>query len=283
MSAKQRIKNIYNELNENQRRVADYFLKIDIEELNSSIETVAQKVGTSVASISRFCRRLDYKNFQQFKIALSQDLKYKSDEVLPIFQESDDEDLTIRRAFARGITNLQDTEKTVDFTLLKKTAELISSSGMLYFFGLGGSGSIGKLAALLFSHTGFRAEVVTDPYEMLVRAGHMKKEDLLIAISHTGNTKAVIEAAVFAHGRKIKVIAITNYLNSHLTETADIVLLTACYEGNIHFAQSNSMIAQLAIIDALYVLSASRSPRCIVGRVNEIEHQMKSRLRYNEK
>ncbi len=282
MSAKQRIKNIYNELNENQRKVADYFLRIGIDELNSSIEKAARTVGTSVASISRFCRRLDYENFQQFKIALSQDLKYKADEILPIFQESDDEDLTIRRAFARGITNLQDTEKTVDFTLLKKAAKLISGSEMLYFFGLGGSGGIGKLGSLLFSHTGFRAEVVTDPYEMLVRAGHMKKEDLLIAVSHTGNTKAVVEAAAFARGRKIKVIAITNYKNAQLAAAADIVLLTACYEGNVHFAQSNSMIAQLAIIDALYVLSASRSPRSIVGRVNEIERQMKSRLRYRE-
>ncbi|MFP4385150.1 MAG: hypothetical protein ACLFSE_13985 [Spirochaetia bacterium] len=44
-----------------------------------------------------------------------------------------DEDLTIRPAFSRGITNRQDTEKTVDFNLLKKAAKLKLNQAAMFF------------------------------------------------------------------------------------------------------------------------------------------------------
>jgi DNA-binding MurR/RpiR family transcriptional regulator len=278
MSTKTRIKNLYADLPPNQQRVAGFFLRAELDDLNLPIGEISQRIGTSVASISRFCRSIGYDSFGQFKLALSQDIKYRGDEVLPIFQESDDADTTIRRIFAEGITNLQETEKQVGFAEIKRAAELIRSAGSLRLIGLGGSGGVAKLGALLFSHLGIVAHAVSDPYEMLVLSGHANKDTLLIAISHSGETTSVVESLELAKTRGCPTIAITNYAESRL-KAADATLLTNCYEGRVHFAQSNSMIPQIAILDSLYAILASEATADVVKAVGTIEEAVASRLR----
>ena len=143
MSATTQIKTMYNGLRPVQKRIADYFLGADFDALDASIEKVASKSGTSVASISRFCKKLGYESFGQFKITMSRDMKYEPDTVLPIFRMDDDPDLSIRKVFSEAITNLQATQGTVDFGAIKAAAARILKSDIVYLFGLGGSGGVG--------------------------------------------------------------------------------------------------------------------------------------------
>ncbi len=279
MSANTQIKTIYNGLRPVQRRIADYFIGADFQALNASIEEVAEKTGASVASISRFCKKLGYASFGQFKITLSRDLKYEPDTVLPIFSLDDDADLSVRKVFSEAITNLQATQGSVDFGAIRKAALLIRRSAVLYFLGLGGSGGVGYLGELLFSHIGRKAVSVSDPYKMIVSAGHADAKSLIIGLSHSGRTRSVIEAVRIARGNGAPVVGITNYGASPLAASVDILLLTACHERQMHFAQSDSMVAQLTIIRALYMLTASKSSEKTVRNVNDIEKYVGSMIR----
>jgi len=283
MSVLTQLKTVYNELKPVQKIIADYFLGTDFESLGASIEDVAKLTCTSVASISRFCKTLGFESFQQFKITLSRDLKYEPDTVLPIFKMDDDPDLSIRKVFSEAVTNLQATEGVVGFDLIKMAAEKIMQSKTVYFFGLGGSGRVGLMGEVWFSHIGYSAVAVIDPYEMIVTAGHADKKCNIIALSHSGATREVIEAAEIAKERGAFIIGITNYSKSPLAGLADAILLTACPERRVHFAQSNSMVAQSTLIRALYILAAARSTSDVVKRVNTIERNVHRRLRMRVK
>jgi RpiR family transcriptional regulator, carbohydrate utilization regulator len=279
MSAVGKIKKAYAELRTSQQNIADYFLETDVNGAGSSIDEIAEKVGTSVASISRFCKKIGFDSFGQFKIDLSRDKTYEPDRVLPIFKPTDDEDVCIHKAFSEAVTNLQDTELSVDFSVMKKVVDAIVKSGIIYFFGLGGSGGIGKLGELLFSHLGYRTKAISDPYEMAIAGGHTRKGDLAFGLSHTGRNKVVIESVRTAAARGAVTAALTNYRDSALAESAEYVLETACYEGRIHFAQSNSMVAQITIVNALYLLTASRSSEEVIREVDIIEESCQRSLR----
>lgn len=279
MSVLTHLKTTYNELKPVQKIIADYFLGTDFESLNASIEDIAKKTGTSVASISRFCKKLGYESFQHFKISLSRDLKYEPETVLPIFSMDDGPDLSIRKVFSEAVSNLQATEGIVDFDSIKKVAEMIVKTKIVYFFGLGGSGKVGTLGEVWFSHIGYTSRAVIDPYEMIVTAGHADDKCNIIALSHSGSTTPVIEAAEIAKSNNAFVIGITNYRKSPLAGLADAVLLTACPERQVHFAQSNSMVAQSTLLRSLYILAASKSRGIAEKRVNSIEKDVKSRLR----
>ncbi|MEW5815210.1 MAG: MurR/RpiR family transcriptional regulator [Spirochaetota bacterium] len=274
-----KIKEAYQDLKPKQKMIADYFLEVDFEGINASIDEIARIIGTSVASISRFCKKLNYDNFQRFKISLSQDLKYSSDVVLPIFRATDDDDLVIQKVFAEAVTNLHDTEKRVEFGLLKQAVEKIVTCEMLYFIGQGGSGGVCSLGRILFSHIGYKTVALVDTYETWVCMGHVKSNYVVVGISHTGKTAIVVNAVREARKNGAFTIAITNYPDSQLAKSAHIALLTACYEGRIHFAQSNSMITQIALLNALYLLTASRCSHPVIENVNKIEGYVSSHIR----
>jgi DNA-binding MurR/RpiR family transcriptional regulator len=279
MSVLKQMNSVYNELKPVQRIIADYFLAADFESLNSSIEDVAKRTGTSVASVSRFCKRVGYDSFQHFKISLSRDLKYAPDTVLPIFNMDDDPKLSIRKVFSEAISNLQATEAVVSFDAIKRAAERIIETKTVYFFGLGGSGKVGSIGEVWFSHIGYTARAFSDPYEMIVTAGHAQPAHNIIALSHSGSTVPVINAVNIARSNKAFIIGITNYSKSLIAQLSEVVLLTACPERRVHFAQSNSMVAQSTILRSLYILAAARNGKGVGERVDDIEASVNARLR----
>ena len=279
MSVIKKIKIVYNDLKPAQKKIADYFMSADFDAINGSIGDIAKKIGVSIASISRFCRYLGFDNFQHFKITYSRDIKYEPDTILPIFNMNDDPALCIRKVFSEAITNLQATEGTIDASSLKTLVDKIKASRALYFFGLGGSGGVGYLGELLFSHLGYIAHSINDPYRMIVSAGHSDEKTVIVGLSHSGCTREVIESIKIAKSNGAFTSAITNYKKSPLAGIADLVLFTACHERRVHFAQSNSMVSQLTIIHALYVLTASKSRDSIIKKVNIIEENVKKDLR----
>ncbi len=279
MSVLETIKTLYNELKPVQRKIADFFLEIDFDSLNASIEEYARRIGASVASVSRFCNKMGFDSFQKFKINLSREIQYEPEIILPIFKTSDDPALTLRKVFSEAITNLQATQGAISVESLKAVMERIGKSEFLYFMGLGGSGGVGYLGELLFSHLGCKSKALSDPYTMLVCAGHVKKNHTVIGISHSGNTREVVEAVKIGRSKGAFTVGITNYNNSPLMQVAEVCLLTACHEPRVHFAQSNSMVAQLTLIHTLYILAASRSSRSIISEVNRIEKTVDANLR----
>ena len=283
MSVANSIKTVYKDLKPVQKQIAEYLLSMDFEALHATIDEYARRIGTSVASISRFCQKIGYESFQELKISLSREMGNAPEMVLPIFAPDDDPDLSIRKVFSEAATNLQATESTVHFETVKEAAEQIAACDRLYFFGMGGSGGVGKLGEVMFSHIGFSARSISDPYSMLVSAGHMGQHQALIGLSHTGATRAVVDALRIARERKAFTVAITNYASSPLAGTAMVTLTTSCHEHRVHFAQSNSMVAQLTLIRALYILVASRSSAAVAQKVDRIEESVKRNLRIKNK
>lgn len=269
-------------MNPGQRRIAEFFLGLSFEDLNASIDEIARRADTSVASISRFCKKLGFESFQHLKMSLSRDLREETVAPLPLFLPNDEPDLVIRKVFAEAVMNLQDTEQTIDFNLVRQTVGEIVHCGAISFLGMGGSGGVAMLGSQLFTHLGYRSQAVCDPYAMLVGAGHAQPGQVMVGISHTGRTRSVVDALEIAGENGAVTVGITNYRASPLADTARLVLLTACYEGRVHIAQSNSIIPQVAIINILYLLAASRSAREVQERLERIEQSVRNHLRILE-
>ena len=279
MSVFTRLKTSYGDLKPVQRIIADYFLGTDFESLNASIEEVAKKSGTSVASVSRFCKMLGYESFQHFKMSLSRDIKYEPKRVLPDFNTEDDPELVIRKVFSEAVFNLQATEGTVDFQGIKTAAERIVKSRVLYFYGVGGSGKAGAIGEEWFSHIGYNVRSLSDMYEMLVTAEHAEHGYTVVALSHSGLTAPVVNAASIARSHGACIVGVTNYRRSPLAEVSDVLLLTACPERRVHVVRSNSIVAQSTILRALYMLAAVRSRKGVEQSVGRIEDHVSALLR----
>ena len=80
----------------------------------------------------------------------------------------------------------------------------------------------------------------------------MNEKQVAIIISFSGQTKDTIDVAQEAKKAGAKVIAITRYQKSPLTEYADAVLLTGAVEGPLQGGSTSAKVAQLYLLDILY-------------------------------
>jgi RpiR family transcriptional regulator, repressor of rpiB and als operon len=82
----------------------------------------------------------------------------------------------------------------------------------------------------------------------------------VIAFSHSGQTMVVVEAVQQARKNGAKIIAVTNSPMSVLAEQSDVVLCASAVESPLTGENAAARIAQLIIVDALFVAVAQRNP-----------------------
>jgi DNA-binding MurR/RpiR family transcriptional regulator len=79
----------------------------------------------------------------------------------------------------------------------------------------------------------------------------------------------VLEAARLARNNGARIIALTNYPNSALAGIADVVLLSTARGSALMSENAAARIAQLNIIDALFVCVAQRDMQQAVGNLEK--------------
>lgn len=80
----------------------------------------------------------------------------------------------------------------------------------------------------------------------------MTEEDVVIAISHSGETVNIIEVVEMSKKSGATCIIITSNENTTLAKMADILLLTQARETENRSDAMISRLVQLALIDTLY-------------------------------
>ncbi|MGR4030749.1 MurR/RpiR family transcriptional regulator, partial [Bacillus sp. ZZQ-131] len=129
----------------------------------------------------------------------------------------------------------------------------LQEASRIEFYGNGGSGIIAMDAYHKFMRTGISCIAHTDSHFQIMGAGLLSKNSVVIGISHSGSNKGLLEALEVAKARGAKIIAITSYKKSALSQLADITLYTSTRETEFRTEASSSRLAQLSLLDTLYV------------------------------
>ena len=236
-----------------ERRVAEYVLQHPENVVNKTITEIAEESHSSEATVVRFCRRLGYKGFQGLKIAIAQDIVPPIQVMYEGISENDSVEDIKNKVFYSSIEALQDTLKLVDTESLSRAIDAIYEARNIDIYGMGGSGVIARDVAHKFLKIGVRSNVYVDSHLQILSATNLGPKDVVIGISHSGNTKDIVKALDVARHRGATTICITHYAKSPITLVSDIQLYTTAKEMMFRSDGMTSRIAQLAIIDSLYV------------------------------
>jgi len=132
---------------------------------------------------------------------------------------------------------------------------LFQCSGRLIITGMGKMGLVGRKAASTFSSTGAPA-IFLHPVDALHGdMGVVTNDDVVIALSNSGNTQEVIELLSYMHRRGVPVIVLTGQLNSPLATSGTVVIDTSVEReaDPIAVAPTASSTVALAMCDALAI------------------------------
>ena len=144
-------------------------------------------------------------------------------------------------------------EQSLGEEFVRAVEIILNCRGKLIVTGMGKSGHIAcKIAATLAS-TGTPSFFLHPAEAFHGDLGMISKEDVILALSYSGETDEILKVVPFVHENGNKLIAITGKAQSSLARNADVhldimVRKEACI---LHLAPTTSTTAQLAMGDAL--------------------------------
>ncbi|MCD2172427.1 MurR/RpiR family transcriptional regulator [Rhizobium sp. C4] len=227
----------------------------------TSLKKVATEAGVSEAMVVKISKKLGFSGYRQFRAAL---VGYNALPTAEMHHELSPDDTSrdiVQKVFRASIQALEETLAILDIAAFDRAADLIHAARQLDFYGVGGSAQIARDVSHKFLRIGVRAGVFDDAHMMLMSAALLGAEDTAIGFSHSGNTMAVIEALQLARRNGARTIAITNYDSSPLARLADVVLCSTAQGSPLIGENAAARIAQLNILDALFVAVAQRDYR----------------------
>ena len=126
--------------------------------------------------------------------------------------------------------NARSTFSNIDEAQLERVISAILRAKKIYVLGIGHSGMFGRILAMKLNHVGLRAYTVFDeinpPFE---------KDDLLIAISQSGETKTIVALAEKAIKLEGSVLGVTSEAESTLAKISETVLLIQKNADDVSF------------------------------------------------
>ncbi|MBI2437889.1 MAG: MurR/RpiR family transcriptional regulator [Lentisphaerae bacterium] len=257
-----------------EKLVADYIRRHLEKAPLLSVHAIARTTGVSVASVSRMARKLGYPGFKEFRIGLARETPSPISTIYRAITPDDSGRTVAQKVFVGNIRSLQETLKILDIGTCIRAARAISAAERVVFVGIGSSGCVAQDAALRFMHLDIQAEACQDSYQMLVRAMQAGKKQVVVGISHSGRSLATVQALALARDNGATTVGISNYVKSPLRNVSRIFFCTAFRENSVKAAALSSAVAQMCLMDALYVLVARQgrvTPK--VEQVNAIVEQ----------
>ncbi|MEF2782542.1 MAG: MurR/RpiR family transcriptional regulator [Clostridium sp.] len=253
MSCIYKIKQSSSSFTATEKRIAEYILNNREQALEFTAQKLAEETDTSAAALIRFAQKLGYMGITAMKLDLAKD-EDESDELFNVLiEENDSIELMVKKVQKISERNIQQTYKLLNITNLNNAIDKVKQAKNIYLIGIGGSGIV--CMDFMQKLTRINRNVIyhEDFDVLLARLAHIDKEDILIAISYSGETQMVNLAVDYAKEKYVSVIAITQYnVKSTLSKNADIKLYTPIEEKELRLGAISSRNSALVLTDLIY-------------------------------
>ncbi|MDO4466860.1 MAG: MurR/RpiR family transcriptional regulator [Bacillota bacterium] len=194
-------------LNDSEVEILDYCIKNAKKISNMKIKEVADELFTSPASLVRFCKKLGFNGFSEFKATIKMEASHSIE--LPRICADD------------FFKDIQTTIRLIDETTIEKIIHQIHQRNRLDIYAVGSSRVVANQLASLFQSIGINAFSFEDSNLMNISASNRTNGDLVIAISISGETKLPLKACNIAKENGALIVSVTNIGNNTLSRNAD--------------------------------------------------------------
>lgn len=196
-------------LNNLEMMVYNFVVKNRDKVMYMTIRELADAAGVSTTTVLRFCRKLNYEGYSEFRVRFKlyleqnepQQANFGASEIISFFRSVNNDEFD---------------------ALLEEAVDIILESERIIFVGAGTSGALAKYGARFFSNVGKFSNHIDDPYFPVTN--DMAKNALAIVLSVSGETEEILRFASQFSLHRCKVLSVTSHENSSLAKLADFNL-----------------------------------------------------------
>lgn len=265
----QKISSEYYQLTASEKKVADFVIANQRNTQFMSISELAEECDVAEATVSRFCRRLGYKRYNAFKLAVANSTARQVGEP-PLSGEPSPEDSVqemCQKLYGNDIEALAQTLALVRPEQVAAAGEILGTAGRVLCMGQGGSMLLAQECAHLFSTSLPNYHAVMDSHLQAIACSHLTDKDAVLYYSYSGSTEELLKNLKIVWERKAKVILITRFPKSPGASYAHVVLQCGSKEGPLQVGSVAARVAQLYLTDVLFHEVCRRHPdQCAATR-----------------
>lgn len=244
---------VYDSLKSAEKKAADLLLDRPEFFSEATIAEAAEAAGCSEATLVRLARKLGYSGYPELKAHLYENKQHNPADLYAGITDKDSYDSVTQKVFQASIQALKDTLNVIDKSEYQKAVEAIANAGRIVLCGVGDAANVALSGFQKLIRTGANVHASADPDIQLITVSHLSKGDVIIAISHSGKTKSIVDVVKYSKVTGAVVISITNYPISPLAKNSDIVLLTAAFTEHVKGEVMSKRVAELCLLESLFV------------------------------
>lgn len=236
-------------------RVLIEYIKENIEDVvYKPISQISKESGIGEATITRFSKKMGYSGLQDFKVTLAREISgLKNRKIINRSIENDEGVMeSARKLFDSNIRILENTFNIIDGNDIEKATDMIINAKKVFFIGIGYSGMTAEDSNYKFSRIGFNCMAIGSSHDMIMMAALMDEDDVVVAISHSGETDEIVKAVSIAKANGARVISVTEDKSSRLRDVSDVSLRYFSGESILETGSISSKLAQFFVIDLVY-------------------------------
>ena len=248
-----RINTNYSRLFPTEKRIADFMLENSKQMETISIGEIAQFTNSSKATVTRFCKRLGYDGFKDFRVSAIKDNQLGLNDFRNlVLDRTRYEKRTIDYICNSNAQACADTKLLLNAEVLQQAAAILLSKKRIFIVGDGIAATIALDFYFKLLRLGIIATYSLDRRTQLLCISLTTENDVVIGFDSSGNTKSTVELIKTAKNNGAETITICNTIGSPLAKASGMNIYGPAKIGTDISGTLAPRIALLCIVDCLF-------------------------------
>lgn len=244
---------------ESERKIGTYIIQHTAKVVDMTVGELAQACGVSDASVSRFCKKIDMKGFHHLKITLAKEISERGKEEEEVSNHISVNDIgqSLKNILANKVMEITQIVSMMDIKQLHEILDKLNTAKTVQFFAVGNTIPVAIDGAFKLNQIGVPAVSGTIWETQIGYTYNMTADDVVIAISNSGESTAVLRALEAARSAGATTISITNSEKSSAAQLSDYHITTATREKLFLDGYCFSRVSATTMIEILYLFLTS--------------------------
>lgn len=259
------------EFSKGQKAIGSYIVQHYDKAAYMTALKLGSTVGVSESTVVRFAIELGFDGYPELQRSLRELIRARltSLQRIEITNDRIGDDEILEKVMNFDIEKMRTTLEGIDRKAFNLAVDTIIGARRIYIMGMRSSASLAMFMNFYFSlifedvklvNTTSRSEI----FEQLFR---IHEDDVIIGISFPRYSKRIVQAMEFAKSHNAHTIAITDSVESPISENADCTLVARSEMASF----VDSLVAPLSVINALTVAIGKKRNQQITEVFNELE------------
>jgi RpiR family carbohydrate utilization transcriptional regulator len=258
----------YEKLFSAEKKVADYVLANPYDVIDLNVVELASESQVSDATVIRFCKHIGYAGYHQFRIMLA-----RTQAPVHKQEESNNPD-KVNDVFANYTETIhQISENRENAMVMDRCIKLIENCEMVHIIAEGNTSILSQYLGFRLERMGIRATYTQVPAYFMNHINLASSCDIVVGISKSGSTKAVIRGMELAAEKGLQTIAITRSRQSFIAKVSKNVLISSGIKESFNYHKDYDHFNEIVLINVLIqlLLNSRKSPS---GNAETLEYIM---------